>query len=41
MHCPVGADGSDRLAIGAVVDAERFAGTCYRAANWIHVGTTQ
>ncbi len=23
------------------VDAERFAGTCYRAANWIHVGTTQ
>lgn len=23
------------------IDAERFAGTCYRAANWIHVGTTQ
>ena len=23
------------------VDAERFAGTCYRAANWTHVGTTQ
>ena len=23
------------------VDAERFTGTCYRAANWIHVGTTQ
>jgi len=23
------------------VDTERFAGTCYRAANWTHVGTTQ
>jgi hypothetical protein len=23
------------------VDAERSAGTCYRAANWIHVGRTQ
>jgi hypothetical protein len=23
------------------VDAERFAGTCYRAANWRHVGFTQ
>ena len=23
------------------VDAERFTGTCYRAANWTHVGTTQ
>ena len=23
------------------VDAERFHGTCYRAANWIHVGKTQ
>jgi len=22
------------------VDAERFAGTCYKAANWIHVGAT-
>jgi hypothetical protein len=22
------------------VDRERFAGTCYRAANWIHTGTT-
>ena len=22
------------------VERERFAGTCYRAANWIHVGTT-
>jgi hypothetical protein len=23
------------------VDAHRFPGTCYRAANWLHVGTTQ
>jgi hypothetical protein len=23
------------------VDLSRFAGTCYRAANWIHVGQTQ
>ena len=23
------------------VDCERFRGTCYRAANWIHVGQTQ
>ena len=23
------------------VDTERFAGTCYRAANWRHVGETQ
>ena len=22
------------------VDKERFKGTCYRAANWIHVGET-
>jgi len=22
------------------VESERFAGTCYKAANWIHVGTT-
>jgi hypothetical protein len=22
------------------IDTERFAGTCYRAANWIYVGTT-
>jgi len=22
------------------VDADRFPGTCYRAANWLHVGTT-
>ena len=24
----------------AYVESERFAGTCYRAANWIHVGST-
>jgi hypothetical protein len=23
------------------VDRQRFAGTCYRAANWIHLGQTQ
>lgn len=23
------------------MDAQRFRGTCYRAANWIHVGQTQ
>jgi hypothetical protein len=23
------------------VDASRFAGTCYKAANWIHTGFTQ
>ena len=23
------------------VEKKRFSGTCYRAANWIHVGTTQ
>jgi hypothetical protein len=23
------------------VDRDRFRGTCYRAANWIHVGETQ
>ena len=23
------------------VESGRFAGTCYRAANWIHVGQTQ
>jgi hypothetical protein len=23
------------------VDADRFPGTCYRAANWLHAGTTQ
>jgi len=23
------------------VDSERFSGTCYKAANWIHVGKTK
>jgi hypothetical protein len=27
-------------AVGKLVDAARFRGTCYRAANWIHVGQT-
>ena len=29
------------LLLESFVDPERFSGTCYRAANWIHVGTTQ
>jgi hypothetical protein len=29
------------LLLETLVDPTRFAGTCYRAANWIHVGTTQ
>lgn len=29
------------LLLESFVDPERFPGTCYRAANWIHVGTTQ
>jgi hypothetical protein len=28
------------LLLETLVDAERFRGTCYRAANWIHVGQT-
>src|SRR5437870_7197955 len=28
------------LLLETVVDAERFRGTCYRAANWIHLGKT-
>jgi hypothetical protein len=23
------------------VETERFAGTCHKAANWVHVGTTK
>lgn len=23
------------------VEKDRFAGTCYKAANWVHVGSTQ
>ena len=29
------------LLVETLVDRERFAGTCYRAANWIELGTTQ
>lgn len=28
-------------AVETFVDRQRFRGTCYRAANWIHVGTTR
>ncbi len=29
------------LLLETLVDSSRFRGTCYRAANWIHVGKTQ
>lgn len=29
------------LLLESLVDTARFSGTCYRAANWIHLGTTQ
>lgn len=29
------------LYVETFVDPERFAGTCYRAANWLHVGNTK
>jgi len=29
------------LLLESFIDPERFSGTCYHAANWIHVGTTQ
>lgn len=29
------------LLLESLVDPQRFSGTCYRAANWIHVGSTQ
>jgi hypothetical protein len=29
------------LLLETLVDARRFRGTCYRAANWIHIGKTQ
>ena len=29
------------LLLETLVDARRFRGTCYRAANWIHIGQTQ
>ena len=28
------------LRLETLVDAARFRGTCYRAANWIHIGRT-
>ena len=28
------------LLLETLVDASRFRGTCYRAANWVHVGQT-
>jgi Domain of unknown function (DUF4338) len=28
------------LLLETLVDATRFRGTCYRAANWVHVGQT-
>ena len=32
--------GDRPLLLETLVDAARFRGTCYRAANWIHVGQT-
>jgi hypothetical protein len=32
--------GVEPLLVETLVDRERFAGTCYRAANWIELGTT-
>lgn len=29
------------LMLESLVDAARFLGTCYRAANWIHIGSTR
>jgi hypothetical protein len=29
------------LLLETLVDSSRFRGTCYRAANWIHIGKTQ
>jgi hypothetical protein len=33
--------GYEPVLLETYVDQERFLGTCYRAANWIHVGHTQ
>ena len=33
--------GIEPVLLETFVDTERFRGTCYRAANWIHVGQTQ
>src|SRR4029434_165294 len=32
--------GQRPLLLEPLVDASRFRGTCYRAANWLHVGPT-
>ena len=32
--------GQRPLLLETLVDAQRFRGTCYRAANWIYVGQT-
>jgi hypothetical protein len=32
--------GYDPVLLETLVDTARFRGTCYRAANWIHLGTT-
>ncbi|PZN84984.1 MAG: hypothetical protein DM484_01910, partial [Candidatus Methylumidiphilus alinenensis] len=29
------------LLLETFVEKDRFTGTCYRAANWLHVGQTQ
>ena len=33
--------GHEPLLLETFVERDRFRGTCYRAANWIHVGATQ
>lgn len=33
--------GQKLLVLETFVDADRFAGTCYKASNWIHVGETK
>ncbi len=37
----VGRHGLRPVLLETFVEADRFPGTCYRAANWIHVGQTQ
>jgi len=42
LYCaPVCCATAHRLRGGDFVEAQRFAGTCYRAANWTCVGQTQ
>jgi Druantia protein DruA/Transposase DNA-binding/Transposase Tn5 dimerisation domain len=33
--------GIEPVLLETYVDAEKFQGTCYRAANWLHIGSTQ